>query len=287
MGRVRRSTPHSKVPLHRLVRANPELARRWLVVLALAGCTALVVGSSITSAEAARSRWGRTVPVLVTVSPIRAGLPFGSQVELRRWPAAIAPPGALSEITPGASPLVDLEAGVPLTPSVVSRTGAAAGDQEVAAGEIVVTKPPAVHGGDDISQLQGELLKGAGVFFGGQAGGFEKVVAQGEAGGDLGVKQEAVAPAGGATGLPAGQGAIGGHAGFRQAAGAEKRPAGRIAKQVGREGVEAAGGAVTRGGRGGDLQDAGRVGSRQNQGIDFVAGIARGEAGKGAGLARR
>jgi len=162
-----------------------------------------------------------------------------------------------------------------------------AGDQEVAAGEIVVTEPLPVHGGDDISQLQGELLKGAGVFFGGQAGGFEKVVAQGEAGGDLGVKQEAVAPAGGATGLPAGQGAIGGHAGFRQAAGAEKRPAGRIAKQVGREGVEAAGGAVTRGGRGGDLQDAGRVGSRQNQGIDFVAGIARGEAGKGAGLARR
>lgn len=151
MGRVRRSTPHSKVPLHRLVRANPELARRWLVVLALAGCTALVVGRSITSAETARSRWGRTVPVLVTVSPIRAGLPFGSQVELRRWPAAIAPPGALSEITPGASPLVDLEAGVPLTPSVVSRTGAAAGDHD----RIQVAVP---LGSNSMSYLEGDRV---------------------------------------------------------------------------------------------------------------------------------
>lgn len=128
MGRVRRSVPHSRVPLHRLVRANPELLRRWLVVIALAGCTALVVGRSIADAEAARSRWGSTVPVLVTVAPVEAGLRLDPQVELRRWPTAVAPPGALREIAPDATASVDVDEGVPLTASLVS--GADADSEE-------------------------------------------------------------------------------------------------------------------------------------------------------------
>lgn len=123
MGRVRRSVPRSRVPLHRLVRTSPDVLRRWLLVAGLGGITAVLVATSIGSAEAARSRWGHTTTVLVTTSPVEAGLPLASLVEERQWPAAIAPTDALVEIEPAATAVADLDPGVPLTASAVRGAG--------------------------------------------------------------------------------------------------------------------------------------------------------------------
>lgn len=119
MGRVRRPAPRSRVPLHRLVRSNPALARRWLAVAALSAVTALVVGRSIAEAEAARARWGSTEAVLVSDVPMDRGEALGPRVSERRWPAALVPPDAVSEIDPAAIAASDLDAGVPLTTSAV------------------------------------------------------------------------------------------------------------------------------------------------------------------------
>ncbi len=90
----------------------------------LGGFTALLVGRSIASAEAARARWGTTVAVVVISSAVAAGADLEPHAVVERWPLAMAPPEALSSLEPGARAAVDLDAGVPLTPAAVSGPGA-------------------------------------------------------------------------------------------------------------------------------------------------------------------
>lgn len=124
MGRVRRSVPRSRVPLHRLVRANPALVRRWLTAATLCAVTGLVVGRSITAAETTRSRWGTTVPVLVADAPVERGDVLTQRVSMQEWPAAMVPPNAVVELDPDATAASDLDAGVPLTAVAVELSGA-------------------------------------------------------------------------------------------------------------------------------------------------------------------
>ena len=119
MGRVRRPAPRSRVPLHRLVRTQPALVRRWLAVAVLCSVTALLVGRSIADAEQARARWGTTVPVLVSHVAVERGDALAPLVSVRRWPTAVVPPDAVHEIDPAATAAADLDAGVPLTPSAL------------------------------------------------------------------------------------------------------------------------------------------------------------------------
>lgn len=83
------------------VRARRALARpvvRRMVLLALALVTGLVVMSLVSSAEAARDRWGRARPVAVATRDLAPGdVIDGSTIEIRRLPEAAVSPGALAE----------------------------------------------------------------------------------------------------------------------------------------------------------------------------------------------
>jgi Flp pilus assembly protein CpaB len=83
------------------VRARRALARpvvRRTVLATLAVVTGLVVMSLVSSAEAARDRWGRTRPVAVANRDLAPGdVIDGSTVEVRRLPEATVGSGALAE----------------------------------------------------------------------------------------------------------------------------------------------------------------------------------------------
>ena len=123
MGRASRPIPRSKVPLHRLIRSHPGVLRRWLVVMFLGGSTALMVVQTIAAADAARSAWGDTTPILVSTERIAAGEPVDGLVELREWPVALKPPGALDVVGQGAEAAVTIEPGLPITASAVLGPG--------------------------------------------------------------------------------------------------------------------------------------------------------------------
>lgn len=128
MGRVRRSIPRSRVPLHRQLRTNPEAVRRWLLVVVLAGCTAVAVGRSIAAGEAARARWGETSPVLVVVAPVAPHDPFDGKLASRRWPVLLVPDGAVADLPPGARAAGTLGVGMPVTQDAVLTPGAPGDD---------------------------------------------------------------------------------------------------------------------------------------------------------------
>lgn len=130
MGRVRRSIPRSRVPLHRQLRTSPEVVRRWLLVAVLAGVTALAVGRSIAAGEAARARWGTTRDVLVVVSPVAAHAALDGKLASRPWPEALIPDGALTDVPPGARTVSALGVGMPVTEAVVLGPGSRPDDAE-------------------------------------------------------------------------------------------------------------------------------------------------------------
>ena len=119
MGRVRRSIPRSRVPIHRQLLVSPDLVRRWLLVVTLGGITALLVGRSITGAQVAQERWGTTRSVVVTRVAVDAGDPLDGTTVIRRWPDAIAPADALTELPAGARAAADLGPGMPLSAELV------------------------------------------------------------------------------------------------------------------------------------------------------------------------
>lgn len=120
MGRVRSPVPRSRLPLHRRPFADPAVARRWLVVVVLAMATAGLTGQVLAGAEAARSSWGRTRPVLVVDRAIKAGEPLSAAVVETRWPVALMPAGALGELPDDARASGPLGPGSPVTDAAVA-----------------------------------------------------------------------------------------------------------------------------------------------------------------------
>jgi hypothetical protein len=188
-----------------VVRARRALARplvRRLLVSLLALATALVVASLVGSAEAARRRWGETRSVAVATRDRAVGDAVGpGAAEVRRLPAALVPPSALSS-PPRAGVLVrqPIAAGEPLVPVRLAPhglTGAAAlvpaGHRAVAVPLAPVAAPPLVVG--DLVDLVA-VVAGGGAGFGGGAFG-------GGASGSDGVDVDAGADMGAGSGDPA------------------------------------------------------------------------------------
>ncbi len=121
MGRIRASVPRSRLPLHRRPFADPAALRRWLLVLVLAAGTAVLVGRSMSAAESARHRWGRTRTILVAARARAAGEPLDGATRAVPWPEGLVPEGALTEVAPGARTAGPVDAGAPITRSLVDR----------------------------------------------------------------------------------------------------------------------------------------------------------------------
>lgn len=127
------------------VRARRALARtvvRRAVVLGLAILTGLVVVSLVSSAEAARQRWGRARPVAVATRDLAPGdLVDGSAVVVRRLPEAAVAPQALAEPPSGSMVRQPVAAGEPLVPERLAPQGLTGVAALVAAGHRAVAIP--------------------------------------------------------------------------------------------------------------------------------------------------
>jgi Flp pilus assembly protein CpaB len=94
------------------------------MVLGLAIVTGLVVVSLVSSAEAARQRWGRARPVAVATRDLAPGdVVDGSAVEVRRLPEAAVTPDALGEPPSGSVVRQPVAAGEPLVPERLAPQG--------------------------------------------------------------------------------------------------------------------------------------------------------------------
>ena len=118
----RSAIPHHRLPLHVRALADPAALRRWLSITAVLAAGAGGIGRTVSSAEATRAAWGRTVPVMVTTRHAAAGAPLAAISRQERWPLALAPRGALADVPPGALASGPIDPGIPLTSASVSRS---------------------------------------------------------------------------------------------------------------------------------------------------------------------
>lgn len=89
-----RRVPRARLPLR--TRIPRSALPYWLVVLLLAGVTAGTVDAVLRRAADAEARYGTTAPVLVATGGMAAGDPVdAASTEVRRWPSALVPDGAL------------------------------------------------------------------------------------------------------------------------------------------------------------------------------------------------
>ncbi len=153
MGRVRPSRPappRSTVPLHRRALADPVGLRSWLLVVASAVLVAALVGHVVSRAEATRRRWGETRPVLVTTRAVRAGAPVRAATEVRPWPLALVPDGALRTAPTGAArAIAALTAGAAVTRASLRPAGRDGADRPRLAIPLVDAHPP-LRPGDEV-----------------------------------------------------------------------------------------------------------------------------------------
>jgi Flp pilus assembly protein CpaB len=127
------------------VRARRALARtvvRRVVVLGLAIVTGLVVILLVSSAEAARQRWGRSRPVAVATRDLAPGdVIDASAVEVRRLPDAAVSPGALAEAPAGSVVRQPMVAGEALVAERLAPQGLTGVAALVPAGQRAVAVP--------------------------------------------------------------------------------------------------------------------------------------------------
>ena len=127
------------------VRARRALARtvvRRAVVLGLAVVTGLVVISLVSSAEAARQRWGRARPVAVATRDLAPGdVIDASTVEVRRLPEAAVSPDALAAPPSGSVVRQRVVAGEPLVAERLAPQGLTGVAALVPAGHRAVAVP--------------------------------------------------------------------------------------------------------------------------------------------------
>jgi len=88
--------------VHLLARLRHLLARRpwlyWLAVAVLAAAAGVVATRSASSVDAARERWGTTLPVVAARGEQAPGDELAGRVELRDRPAPMVPDDALTEL---------------------------------------------------------------------------------------------------------------------------------------------------------------------------------------------
>jgi Flp pilus assembly protein CpaB len=103
-------------PRRPLQRRRLRLPRRpapfWVLTVALALLTGLVVSSLLDATAAGVARYGEPVPAVVVLRPVRAGSPVGSDATaVRLRPAELVPEGARTTPAAGEVALVDLHPG--------------------------------------------------------------------------------------------------------------------------------------------------------------------------------
>ena len=127
------------------VRVRRALARavvRRAAVLGLAVATGLVVVSLVSSADAARQRWGRARPVAVATRDLAPGdVVDASVVEVRRLPQAAVAPAALTEPPSGSVVRQPVAAGEPLVAERLAPEGLTGVAALVPAGRRAVAIP--------------------------------------------------------------------------------------------------------------------------------------------------
>jgi Flp pilus assembly protein CpaB len=136
------------VPTHPIalgLRARRALARtivRRAVALGLALVTGLVVISLVSSAEAARQRWGRARAVAVATRDLAPGdVIDASTVEVRRVPEAAVSPDALAALPSGSVVRQPVVAGEPLVAERLAPQGLTGVAALVPAGHRAVAVP--------------------------------------------------------------------------------------------------------------------------------------------------
>lgn len=112
------SPPHWPARVRRVLARRPWLY--WLAIGALATGTYVAVGNHARRHDAARDRWGRTSPVLITHMPVAPGEPLADSVRRTEWPEALAPPGAVMELEPGTVARQHIGAGEAVTDADVA-----------------------------------------------------------------------------------------------------------------------------------------------------------------------
>ena len=122
---MRRPRPSPLRPLA-LWRARLRLRRRpvlwWLAVVGLSLSVGLVLESGLSRAQADARRFGEPVRVVVAAVDLAAGAMAGPEtVQLRPWPAALVPAGALTTVPDGQVVSQAILAGEPV---VEARLGA-------------------------------------------------------------------------------------------------------------------------------------------------------------------
>lgn len=144
---------------------RPRLPRRallwYLAAAALALTTGLAVQGALARASEAEAAYGRTRAVVVVTRAVEAGQAVvAADVEVRRWPQALAPDGALGAAPTEATALVDLVPGEALLAHRLSDDGASGPAALLDPGQRAVPVPLAVPGlplspGDRVDVLAG------------------------------------------------------------------------------------------------------------------------------------
>lgn len=122
--------PRSRLPLHRRPFADPVAYRRWLVAGALALAVAMATSHLLSTAAAARHRWGDTRTVLVTRHPVKAGDGLTGATEKMQWPIALIPEGTLTRLPTDARSVGALAGGMPITEAALVRAGGGGRDRK-------------------------------------------------------------------------------------------------------------------------------------------------------------
>ncbi len=117
----------------------------WLLVAVVAVATASVVGRLASDAADARRAWGTSKMVLVATTTAEAGQPVVA--ELRRYPVAVIPPGALSVEPAGEVAAQTIRVGEIVTSARLGGRALPTGTRALA---IAVDGPIAVRVGDRV-----------------------------------------------------------------------------------------------------------------------------------------
>lgn len=160
----------------RVARWSPSILRRllrrpilyWILALSLAVATGLIVSAATVRARALESAFGERTSVVVTTSPISAGMPLTDVTQTRDFPLSLVPEGAVNEIDVDDVAAHTMTAGSVLTSADVSPRDSITTAQAAVAIPISPTTPP-VHRGvhvllvvnaDPFSGLEPQLIPG-------------------------------------------------------------------------------------------------------------------------------